>query len=634
MVGHRTDRTSARSMSWRISAAAVAAACLTAVSVYGYLQNPPSAFVTVHRSGFSHPEIVREVAVAWAFIGAGLLGWMRRPRNRVWPLMVAVGCALLLEGFQYLPVPALVTLGMWLSLGAGLGGVLLGVLVLAFPDGRIGSRLERGWVALAGIYLGLQLLLALITPYPPLAPRHTDCLFVAGGCPRPLLVLTYNEPLRIELANFTDLLFAVLALLLIGLLARRGLTATRPTLRRAAPIWLAGAVIVLIAATGEIFWSLAAAKSRLSGVPSAVPSLGHLVWDSLDPSVWGYLPWVQSLSLLLVPLAILLSLFHLRLRQSAVSALAVELGRTGPHRPLVDALRRALGDPSLQLAFWSRPAGAYVSEAGEPMALPSEQPGRAVTRLAADDGPLAALIHDPALAEQRPLIDGVAAVARLSIENERLHAEVKAQLEEVRASRERIVRAADEERRRVERNLHDGAQQRLVSLSLALSMAQAQAAGGAPTVAATLTEAEAELRGAIAELRELARGIHPAVLAEAGLAPALEGLAEHSPVPVRLELALNGRLSPSAEATAYFVAAEALTNVAKHAAASRVELVVRHVGDTLRLVIDDDGIGGADPARGSGLRGLLDRVAALGGRLSIEPGPAGGTRLTAEIPCG
>jgi signal transduction histidine kinase len=256
-----------------------------------------------------------------------------------------------------------------------------------------------------------------------------------------------------------------------------------------------------------------------------------------------------------------------------------------------------------------------------------------VTHLDADDGPLAALIHDPALSEQRALVDGVAAVARLSIENERLHAEVKAQLEEVRASRERIVRAADEERRRVERNLHDGAQQRLVSLSLALGMAQAQMAGSSPAVAATLAEAEAELREAIGELSELARGIHPAILTEAGLAAALESLVEHAPVPVRLHTELSDRLSPLVEATAYFVVAEALTNVAKYAAANSVELRATVAEGWLRLIVADDGVGGADPERGSGLRGLLDRVAALGGRLSIDSALGGGTRLTAEIPC-
>jgi signal transduction histidine kinase len=211
---------------------------------------------------------------------------------------------------------------------------------------------------------------------------------------------------------------------------------------------------------------------------------------------------------------------------------------------------------------------------------------------------------------------------------------VKAQLEEVRASRERIVRTADEERRRVERNLHDGAQQRLVSLSLALTMAQAQMKSASPEAAATLEQAEAELKLAIGELRELARGIHPAILGEAGLKPALEALAERSSVPVQLRADVDGRLSPLVEATAYFVAAEALTNVAKYASASSVELSAVQKDGWLQLMIRDDGVGGADPSEGSGLRGLVDRVAAVGGRLSIDSLSGRGTRLVAEIPCG
>jgi signal transduction histidine kinase len=604
----------------RIAVVAAGAIAMTVVSVLGHLGNPPeSPFVAVYRKGFSAPEIVREVVVAWAFIGAGLIIWYQRSASRIGPLMIAIGTALLLHGFQYLPVPVLVTLGMWL--GIGLSGVLLGILLLAYPSGHIRSRLDRTWIALGLSHaLGLQLVLALVTPRPPDASSEACC--------RPLVVLFYDDKFRKELSGFVDLTFGLLAILLIGLLIRRWMVASRPARQSLTPILFAGLLIALVAlgnllrpsnlgSTGEaIFWKFWAVQPA-----------------SWAPVLWDYLPWVRSLSMLLVPLALLWLLFRRHLRHSSVSALAVELGRTGPRRPLVDALRRALGDASLELAFWSRPAGIYVSPAGEALRLPDESSERAVTHLDADDGPLAALIHDPALSEQRALVDGVAAVARLSIENERLHAEVKAQLEEVRASRERIVRAADEERRRVERNLHDGAQQRLVSLSLALGMAQAQMAGSSPAVAATLAEAEAELREAIGELRELARGIHPAILTEAGLAAALETLADHSPVPVHLEAEIADRLSPLVEATAYFVAAEALTNVAKYAAANSVELRATVAEGWLRLIVADDGVGGADPERGSGLRGLLDRVAALGGRLSIDSALGGGTRLTAEIPC-
>jgi signal transduction histidine kinase len=222
----------------------------------------------------------------------------------------------------------------------------------------------------------------------------------------------------------------------------------------------------------------------------------------------------------------------------------------------------------------------------------------------------------------------------MTIENERLHAEVRAQLEEVRASRARIVAFGDAERRRVERNLHDGAQQRLVNLSLALGIARSQVGTASEQdISVALEEAAAELRLALTELRELARGIHPVILSEAGLGPALASLAERSPVPVTVAAVPPGRLPPRVEETAYYVASEALANAAKHAHASTVTISARRLNGELVVEVGDDGVGGADPD-GSGLRGLADRVAAVDGRLRIVSPPGHGTHLTAELPCG
>jgi signal transduction histidine kinase len=222
----------------------------------------------------------------------------------------------------------------------------------------------------------------------------------------------------------------------------------------------------------------------------------------------------------------------------------------------------------------------------------------------------------------------------MTIENERLHAEVRAQLEEVRASRARIVEFGDAERRRVERNLHDGAQQRLVNLSLALGIARAQVGtASAEQLGAALDEAAAELRLAVAELRELARGIHPVILSEAGLGPALTSLAERSPIPVTITGVPCERLPARVEETAYFVASEALANAAKHAQATAITIRARRLDGALLVEVGDDGVGGANPD-GSGLRGLADRVAALDGDLRVHS-PAGvGTHITAELPCG
>jgi len=246
-----------------------------------------------------------------------------------------------------------------------------------------------------------------------------------------------------------------------------------------------------------------------------------------------------------------------------------------------------------------------------------------------DGAPVAALVHDRAL--DAGLVRAAGAAAGLAIANERLRAEVRAQLAEVRASRQRIVEAADRERRRVERNLHDGAQQRLATLSLALGMLRDQPAASL-AMRAGLDGACAELKQATAELRELARGIHPAILTEEGLPPAVESLADRSPVPVRVTSDLAARLPEPVEATAYFVIAESLANVVKHARASGVQVTITARGGCLRLEVGDDGIGGAGPGSGTGLRGLQDRVSAAGGTLQVHSPPGGGTRVLAEIP--
>lgn len=229
-------------------------------------------------------------------------------------------------------------------------------------------------------------------------------------------------------------------------------------------------------------------------------------------------------------------------------------------------------------------------------------------------------------AEERLLAD-LADSAAFVLENARL-------VEELRASRQRLVAAEDGERRRVERDLHDGAQQRLLELALTLRRTERQIAmNGSGDAVSTLTEAHDQLRQAMAELRDLARGIHPAILTEQGLGPALRSLADRSPVPVELHVVVDGRLDATVESTAYFVTSEALANVAKHAAATTARVAVTHGAGLLRVDVSDDGAGGADPA-GAGLQGLADRVAALGGRLDVDSTPAAGTRVQAVVPCG
>ena len=333
-----------------------------------------------------------------------------------------------------------------------------------------------------------------------------------------------------------------------------------------------------------------------------------------------------------IPIAVLAALLQRRLARGAVAGLVVELEGVAAV-DLREALARALGDPSLELAYWV-PAGArYVDAGGQPVALPEPESERAATVVEREGEPIAALIHDPALAENDELVQSVCAAAALTLENARLQAELRARLAELQASRARLVEATDTERRRIERDLHDGTQQRLVSIAMALGLAESKLAADQAAVQPVLREARDALAVALAELRELTQGIRPAILVERGLAAALDDLSRRAALPVRLEVAVGGRLPEQVESAGYFVASEALANAAKHSHASEVRLVASQEDGVVVLEIADDGIGGAASSGGSGLSGLADRVEALGGRLTVSSPPGRGTTLRAEIPC-
>src|SRR5262249_10142429 len=316
--------------------------------------------------------------------------------------------------------------------------------------------------------------------------------------------------------------------------------------------------------------------------------------------------------------------------RAGVSDLVVELARMPAPGRLRDALAHALRDPSLELAYWIPESESYVGIDGRPVDVDAGE-GRAVTLLERGGHRVAALVHDPVLRENQELLDAVSSAAGLALENERLQAELRAQLEELRDSRARIVEAADNARRRLERNLHDGAQQRLVALSVALGLAERKLTTDAQQAAAMLQAARGELTVALEELREIARGLHPAILSR-GLAVALEGVAERSPVPVQLHVDGGARPPPLVEAAAYYVVSEALTNVARYAHASAATVRVTRNSERLRVEISDDGLGGAAITKGSGLQGLRDRVEAIDGRLDVWSQPGRGTRVIAVLP--
>jgi signal transduction histidine kinase len=300
---------------------------------------------------------------------------------------------------------------------------------------------------------------------------------------------------------------------------------------------------------------------------------------------------------------------------------------------VTEVLAAALNDPSLEVHYWLREGRTYVDADGTPVQRPDGDSDRVVTVVMQDGEPVAALTYSPVVGRQPTLVAAVARAGMLLLENARLRAEVSVQLAEVQQSRARIVDAADRERQRVERDLHDGAQQRLVALALRVKLAQRGSPTRAPltrdqVVALTVCE----LNAIVADLRELARGIAPAALVDDGLGAALDELAARTPTPVVVTVAAR-RYSAAVERTIYYAACEAITNAVKHASAGEVVVDVRETGGSVRLTVADDGCGGADAANGSGLSGLGDRVEAVGGMLTVDSPPGGGTVLAVEVPC-
>jgi signal transduction histidine kinase len=364
---------------------------------------------------------------------------------------------------------------------------------------------------------------------------------------------------------------------------------------------------------------------------SATTALAGLVWLGSVIASDGRVSTLETIAravALTIPLAIVAGIGWLRLRRPHASELVVELRREAA-TTMRERLARALGDPTLDVAY-RLPDARYVDAEGRPIELP-EGSGHAHTTVTAGGEEIAVLIHDPALLDDPALVESVRATAALVLENERLAAVVRSQLAEVRRSRGRIVAAADAERRRIERNLHDGAQQRLVTLSVSLGL---EASRADPASARALSRAQDEVEDAIAELRELARGIHPTLLRDEGLQPAVETLARRAPLPVTVQSTVRDRLPEAVELAAYFVVSEALTNIVKHASATEASVLLEREPATVRVTVVDDGTGGARIEPESGLAGLRDRLEALDATLSITSEASQGTTVRADFPCG
>jgi signal transduction histidine kinase len=538
------------------------------------------------------------LVVGWGFIGVGLFAWARRPDNRVGMLMAATGFAWFLAAAGYSDVPLV------FSIGAVLGSVFFVVtmhLLLAFPSGRLQSRFERRLVG-----FGYALTTVLLVPVWLFAdPQQLDC----DDCPENVFLVHANESLVTTLTAILNVVGVAVVCAVLVILVRRWRKATAAQRRFLVPVYSAGAaVIVLLVVTVAL-------------------QAGGLDRAALD------VVWVSSIVPFgLVPYMFLFTLVRARMIQTgAVGELIARMGEAPRRGELRNELARALGDPTLELVYWLPDDERFVDARGHPVQLPVPGSGRGMTRIERDGKLVAAILHDALLIDTE--LDAIGAAAGMAIENERLDAELRAKVAELRDSRSRMLRIGLEERRRLERDLHDGAQQRLVSMALGMRLARDKMRDDPDTAERILDGAGAELDAALEELRELARGIHPAVLSDRGLDAALETLARRAPLPVELNRESYERLPESIELAAYFVVSEALTNVAKYADASHATVNVAGGNGKLLVEVTDDGVGGADPDKGTGLRGLADRLAVIEGRLEVESPPGAGTTIRAKIPC-
>jgi PAS domain S-box-containing protein len=640
--------------------------------------------------------------VAWSFIACGVVALSRVSDAHFGLLMSAVGLTWFLSALTESNNSYV------FSVGNLLWGIPLAFFIhalLTFPRGYLETKIVFAVVAAAYGLLSL-------------APLLFSLFGEAGcsDCPQNEFVLVDSN----LATTIVGVLFIGVGLFVCGatiwVLIRRWRVASAPLRRILTPVFVTSATAI-----GAFL--LAAFVSAVSETASSV--------------LW----WLVLFAVASVPTAFLVGLLRTRLARASVASLVLELGVARDPESTRDALRKALGDPSLNLAYWLSDRSRWVGVSGWEVDLEAASQGRRTTLVEHDGEVVAAFIHDPSV--DRELAGAVSAAASLALAREQsiqvvrqsesryrallnaipdlmfrmsrdgtyldfkgdrddlavppeeligsnardilpadvaegllegiAHAldtgevatgeyeltlnnvrrtfearivrdgdeavlivrdisERKRQEGELRGSRVRLLRAGDEARRRLERNLHDGAQQRLVSLSLALRLAHARLRDAPEEAERLLAGASEELAQALEELRELARGIHPAVLSERGLSAALEALAGRAPVPVGVTVPPD-RFPPAVEAAAYYVISEALANVAKYAEASAVEIRVTRQNGRAVVEVADDGVGGADPTRGSGLSGLVDRVEALDGVLKVESAPGAGTRIRAEIPC-
>jgi signal transduction histidine kinase len=571
-------------MSARRAAAAflaVAGAALGVAAVLAGRAHPGWWF-----AGESSAAAALELAAGLALLAGGAASWWRRPGSAFGPILALAGAVWFLPEWNNPDAGGSITFTAALALGAATPA-LVAHAALAYPAGRLRSRAERAAVAAA--YLACAGLAGML-PALLLDPAAQGC----GDCPANLLLVTSDAGLAVDLQRLGLRFGALSAVVVVALATWRIARASVAERLLTAPV-LAAAGVYLLAVAAQFVH----ASDR-----------GFLENDVMW--LWA----VQGVALVALALAVGLQWARSRRTRTALAALVVELERSPAPGGLQAALARRLRDRSLEVLH-RLPDGRLVDASGGPVKPP---PSRELTPLVSGGRTLAVLAHRPGLIADPAVTEAVVSGARLALDNQRLQAELRAQLEDLRASRARIVEAADHERRRLERDLHDGAQQRLVALSLAIGLEIAEHGDGDPRLRA----AQAEVNALLAELRTLAHGIYPVALAEEGLEAAIEALAEGSAVPLRIEGKLaRGRLDPPVEAAAYLVVRE----MARDERRSWASVALGEADGCLVLEVSGEGDAPAD------LQHLEDRVGAVGGHLRNDTPAPGVTHLHAELPC-
>jgi len=536
-----------------------------------------------------HPA-VGVLVVGWVtvpYLVSGLIAWWRRPVSRLGPLMLAAGFVTPLSLLPFAKNDVLVSVG---ELFEVVPAAMYLHVFLAYPSGRLRGLPER--LTVVSGYLATLLL--------------TAAAIMLGRQPGNIFIVTDRPGAALRVAQVQ---FGLIAALL-----------------------LCGAVLLYVRRRAQ-------GRSKRRTAALLVDSFGLALVSLAALSLGGIRPWpgigvvqaVTSLAMGLAPVVFLIGLLDLRLAHSDVGGLFVELDRD-PTLDLQAPLARALHDPSLELAYWLPDQDTWADQDGHPLALPGPEQRRSIRLIYRDQQPMAALLFDPTLDDEEELLNAVSAAASIALENGRLRAELRAKLQELQTSRLRALEAGRRERQRLERNLHDGAQQRLVGITIELGSLE-NVATADPQLKLRLARTREEVSASLDQLRDIARGIYPAVLSGHGLAVALESLAAGAAVPVSVRVGLTERLPEPVEVAAYYIVSEALANIAKHARANTATVCVERDVDRLVVEVIDDGIGGANIFGGTGLRGLRDRAEVLGGQVLIGTPPGGGTTIRAEIPC-